>query len=170
MATLLDGLGWFVYPFAVCSVIATYIPIERWLALRRKAVMAESERSILGQLKHFIETQKPNADALSAYLHLQLTNMERGLSWLSAIVGIAPLLGLLGTVSGLVAVFGAIAQSGSDIDAGTFVSGIALALTTTMAGLLIAIPSLLAHALLTRKIDKYSAELHLLAQQHMRKV
>lgn len=85
--------------------------------------------------------------------------MERGLFLLDTVVGAAPLLGLLGTVTGLVHVFSNVNPDTGIPEGATFVSGVALALNTTVMGLAVAIPSLVASQFLYRKIDAYTAQL-----------
>ena len=84
--------------------------------------------------------------------------MERGMYLLEVIVAVAPLIGLLGTVTGLVQVFSQMPSHGS-IDKSLFTEGISLALLTTMAGLAIALPTLLFNAFLQPVLDKRAAAL-----------
>ena len=78
---------------------------------------------------------------------------------LEVVVAGAPLVGLLGTVTGLVQVFSAMPASGGTAGSGIFSEGIALALLTTIMGLAIAIPALIGHAYLMRVIEKRTASL-----------
>ena len=91
--------------------------------------------------------------------------MERGLFLLEIVVGAAPLLGLLGTVTGLTKVFSGFPVAGATPDAGIFSEGIAMALLTTIIGLAIAIPALMGHAFLVRKVDKRATELEWLVER-----
>ena len=84
--------------------------------------------------------------------------MEQGLFLLEVVVAGAPLIGLLGTVTGLVSVFSAMPASGGS-DGAIFSEGIALALLTTIMGLAIAIPALIGHAYLMRIVEKRAASL-----------
>ena len=85
--------------------------------------------------------------------------MERGLFLLEVVIGAAPLLGLLGTVTGLTQVFGNFSAETGLPDPGAFIQGIALALNTTILGLAIAIPSLGAHAYLLRRVESLAARI-----------
>ncbi|MDD8042655.1 MAG: MotA/TolQ/ExbB proton channel family protein, partial [Verrucomicrobiota bacterium] len=88
--------------------------------------------------------------------------LQQGLHILELIVGITPLLGLLGTVLGMVKVFHALAVETSA--QGPMLSmGIAQALLTTVAGLAVAIPSLIAHSLFTRKTENLETEIETIA-------
>ena len=85
-------------------------------------------------------------------------DMERFLNTLGTIAAIAPLLGLLGTVIGMIKVFSAIVVHGSG-DTAVLAGGISEALITTAAGLMVAIPALFAHRYLTRYIDELTVEM-----------
>jgi len=78
--------------------------------------------------------------------------MERYLSTLGMLAAIAPLLGLLGTVTGMIDTFHVITQHGTG-DPRMMSGGISVALVTTMLGLSVAIPIMLAHTLLSRAVD-----------------
>ncbi len=87
-------------------------------------------------------------DAAAAVVH----DMERYLTALGTIAAISPLLGLLGTVLGMIEVFRALVEDGIG-NPGIFASGISEALVTTAAGLAVAIPALILHRYLLRKVD-----------------
>ena len=89
---------------------------------------------------------------------MEISVLERGLFLLEVIVSGAPLVGLLGTVTGLVQVFSVMPSSFTD--EGIFSQGIALALLTTIAGLAIAIPSLVAHSYFVRLVEKRAVSLN----------
>lgn len=107
----------------------------------------------------FYLRNKPEAEQMKAFARLEVTRMERGLFILEIVVSAAPLLGLLGTVTGLIKVFANISIETGLPDPGAFIEGIALALTTTMLGLAIAIPALVANHFLVRRIDILAARL-----------
>jgi biopolymer transport protein ExbB len=98
---------------------------------------------------------------LKAFVQLEIGRLESGLFILEVVTGIAPLIGLLGTVFGLTSVFGTFSPELEFSDPSSFVSGIALALNTTILGLLIAIPSLAMYAFFQRRIDVISHQLDL---------
>jgi biopolymer transport protein ExbB len=85
--------------------------------------------------------------------------MERGLFILEIVVSAAPLIGLLGTVTGLVTVFGQISPETGLPDPAAFVEGVSMALTTTILGLAIAIPALAFNSFLNRRVDTFEAQL-----------
>jgi len=166
--------GIFAYPLLLCSVLSTFIVVERLVALRRSRVMPRqlSDRliagdipedgdlgSVAGRIVAFFHDPKSDADQLKAFARLQISRMERGLFILEIVVSAAPLIGLLGTVTGLVGVFDQISPETGMPEMGAFREGVALALTTTMLGLAIAIPSLAFNSFLGRRIEFYEAQL-----------
>lgn len=169
-----ENAGIFAWPLGLCSVLALFITIERLVALRRSKVIPRhlqeafvrgeipdvgDSRSVTGRILLFYHNRKFDAEQLKAYARLQVTHMERGIFILEIIVSAAPLLGLLGTVTGLVKVFSKISPDTGLPDPSAFVEGIAMALTTTILGLAIAIPSLAFASYLNRRIDTYAAQI-----------
>ena len=171
MINLIEGAGIFIWPLGLCSVMALFIIIERLIALRPGSIipksMAESflkgeipeehGDSVGGRIIQFYNAQKPDAEQLKAFARLQVIRMERGMFILEIVVAAAPLLGLLGTVTGLVKVFANVSPETGMPEPGAFVEGIALALTTTMIGLSIAIPALVGYSYLNRRVDTLAA-------------
>lgn len=84
---------------------------------------------------------------------IEMAFLEKGMVWLSTVANIAPLLGFLGTVSGMISAFDAIAKAG-DVEPSIVAAGISEALITTASGLVIAIPIQALHNLFVSKIDK----------------
>ncbi len=124
-----------------------------------------SRASAAERLVHFMEVHRPEADTLKAFAWLEITRLERGLYLLDIVVGAAPLLGLLGTVAGLVQVFSGIDPASGLPDALVFVGGIAMALSTTLLGLAIALPALIGSGYLHRRADLLAAKLNLLTER-----
>lgn len=169
--------GWFLYPLLLCSILAAFVCFERFFALRNQVLFpqgfiskllskdfdpeAYSEISLAGRLLAFFHNEQHAKDEkiLKAFVQLELGRLERGLSVLEVITGIAPLIGLLGTVFGLTNVFGTLSHEMEFSDPTVFVTGIALALNTTILGLLIAIPCLVMHAFFQRRIDLIAQQL-----------
>ena len=107
----------------------------------------QHERTPLARLTtaaiEHLEWAKPdNVEALQTRARHEVSQMERGLVVLEIITGIAPLQGLVGTVFGLIEIFGE--MTSDQVDTAKFASGISLALYATLSGLSIAIPSLVA--------------------------
>ncbi len=109
-----------------------------------------------------------NVEALQSAARHEIVRLERGLVILEIIVGIAPLLGLVGTIAGMMTVFGDVGQTGLN-DAGKLAAGIALILRATLFGLLIAIPSLIAWSYYTKKVEVLAAEMEALCDAFIRR-
>lgn len=173
--------GFLMLPILICSVIALAIIIERFIALRRKRIIPENMVAQIWQWTksgnldpkriHGLRTGSPLGRILSAGLanmkhdreimkesieevgrHV-VHDLERYLNTLGTIAAITPLLGLLGTVFGMIEVFSAITDKGVG-DATVLAGGISKALITTAAGLSIAIPSLIFYRYFKGKIDE----------------
>ena len=110
------------------------------------------------RIVHVAVKEQASDDTITAYARLEIAAMERGMFLLDVIIAGAPLIGLLGTVTGLVQVFSQM-PAGGDIDHSLFSQGISLALLTTMAGLAIALPTILFNSYLQRVLDKRAASL-----------
>jgi biopolymer transport protein ExbB/TolQ len=107
-------------------------------------------------------------DALQTKARHEIVRLERGLVVLEIIVGIAPLLGLVGTIVGMMAVFADVGQAGLT-DASKLAHGIALILRATLLGLLIAIPSLIAWSYFSKKVEMFAVEMETLCDEFMRR-
>lgn len=113
-------------------------------------------------------TKADNVDALQTAARHEIVRLERGLVVLEIIVGIAPLLGLVGTIAGMMNVFGEVGQTGLN-DAAKLATGIAFILRATLFGLLIAIPSLIAWSYYSKKIEVLAAEMEALCDAFIRR-
>ena len=98
----------------------------------------------------------------------EIVRLERGLVVLEIIVGIAPLLGLVGTIVGMMTVFGGVGHEGLG-DAAKLAKGIALILRATLIGLLIAIPSLIFWSYYTKKVEMFAVEMETLCDEFLRR-
>lgn len=179
MYEILEDAGIFAWPLGLCSVLAVFIVVERLVVLRKGRVVPSRLRdefamgsvpanvdgnSIAEKLvRHFRDT-RPGAEQLKAFARLQISRMERGLFLLEVVVSAAPLIGLLGTVTGLVRVFHDISPDTGVPDAAAFIEGVPLALTTTMLGLFIAIPALAFHSLIARRVEAHAADLEVVVE------
>jgi|GEM_PF-200017 len=105
-------------------------------------------------------TEEAASSAAESEAREEIVKLQGGMAVLEVVITIAPLLGLLGTVSGLVSVFSVLADAGADdADPALLARGIALALTTTIAGLAVAVPTVIAHTYFGRKIEKIAARM-----------
>lgn len=183
-----DG-GEFMYPLVLCSLLALGVMIAKaftLLAAHRKSKMIlreVSEFGAKGKLDEAIElaanTPGPVAAILLSGLRrareqkasgkdiekavkttgaIELGFLERGLIVLATVSNVAPLLGFLGTVAGMISAFGAIAEAGQ-VEATLVAGGIKVALITTAAGLVIAIPVNIAYNFFVTRIDKLIQEM-----------
>ena len=160
--------GWLMAPILLCSTLAVAIIIERFWTLRKSKVTPldlgatvedwaakhELDSRHLGQLRAesplgriyasaLVNRKRPRdviKEAVEDTGRHVVHDLERFLNTLGTIAGISPLLGLLGTVIGMIEVFSAIMISGVG-DANVLAGGISQALITTAAGLTVAIPS-----------------------------
>jgi biopolymer transport protein ExbB len=173
-------------PLALCSIFALAIVIERAFALRAGKVISqkitaalegmngpEDVAALIAVCRHVdtefarvvrtgLESQDlpraENVETLQASARQEVGSLERGLLMLEIITGISPLLGLLGTVLGIYHVFNVIVESGVG-EASMLSGGISEALITTIVGLFIAIPSLVAHSYFTKRVDELMLEI-----------
>lgn len=181
MLEVLQAGGWLMLPILACSVAAMAIVLERLWTLRRRRIMPDklvnqvfqlharqqltSERiaeirdgSPLGRMltaglvnrNHSREVMK---EAINDTGRQVVAEMERYLNTLGTIAAVTPLLGLLGTVIGMIDVFGVIMDAGVG-NPGVLAGGISKALITTAAGLSVAIPALMFHRYLDSRVTK----------------
>ena len=165
--------GLFASTIAVLKAVSLYrlpmpVPalaerVQSALARGDDAVQALSEQvqgpqGELVRVAIAAETQEARDDRLHGTLLQQRIRLERWLSAIALTASVSPLLGLLGTVSGMIATFQAMSLFGAG-DASAVSGGVGEALINTELGLVVAIPALLAHALLSRKAKGYLAQL-----------
>ncbi len=112
--------------------------------------------------------KEENMDSLETAARHEVVHLERGLVVLEVIVGIAPLLGLVGTIAGMMTVFGDLGQTGLN-DAAKLAQGIALILRATLAGLLIAIPSLIFWSYFSKKVEVLAVEMETICDEFIRR-
>ncbi len=174
MIQIIEGSGVFIYPLGLCSILGIFVIFERGISLRIENILPKGlvakviagqiddpleKESVLGRILEFFNLRSQDPDKIRAFTNLEVNRMERGLVILEIVTGAAPLLGLLGTVTGLVQVFANMSFETGIPEQTAFISGVALALTTTMIGLSVAIPSLVAYNIYQRRIDTYTVQL-----------
>jgi biopolymer transport protein ExbB len=139
-----------------------------WPALQRICDQHPSPLSRLlllaGQRRNWPKTE--NASALETAARQEVAVMERRLVILEIVVGAAPLLGLFGTIYGLIELFGGLGEAGLG-DNSALARGIALALYSTLLGLLAAIPSLVAWSYYNRKVENLAVEMAALCDEFL---
>lgn len=179
MIRVFEGAGLLIYPLGVCSAAAVFIICERAYALRRVAIVPQDlvdavisgrpltggKHTVLSRIVEFANEHRDDPEAVKAFARLEINRMERGIPYLDIIYAAAPLIGLTGTVTGLLRVFSNISPDTGLPDPVAFTSGVALALSATVIGLSIAIPSLVGSGYLQRKIENYAAQLDVLLER-----
>jgi biopolymer transport protein ExbB len=159
-----------VVPPEITAALASCKSRDDVKTLRR---ICEQKSSPLGRLlllaaEHLDWSKDENVDALQTAARHEIVRLERGLVVLEIIVGIAPLLGLVGTIAGMMTLFGDLGQSGLN-DAARLAKGIALILNATLIGLLIAIPSLIAWSYFSKKVEVLAVEMEALCDDFIRR-
>ena len=176
---VVHGAGLLIYPLGLCSAAMVFIACERAYALRKVAIMPNDlvdavmagkvlmggRHTVLSRIVEFAEQHPNDEGAVKAFARLEVNRMMRGLPFLDVIYAAAPLIGLAGTVTGLLQVFSQISPDTGLPDPVLFTQGVALALSATVIGLSIAIPSLFVAGILTRTVDNYAAELEVLIER-----
>ncbi len=109
-----------------------------------------------------------NVDAIQTLARHEIVKLERGLVVLEIIVGIAPLLGLVGTIYGMMSLFTGLGITGIS-DAAKLAQGIGLILHATLMGLLIAIPALIFWSYYTKKVEMLAVEMETLCEEFIRR-
>lgn len=147
----LGGLGLLVALVQSLRLFAENRRVQHQLAHKDTPQSNNSLGRVLAGLGRETVTSTTHPEALEArmdeLLLREASGLERGLSWVKLLAAMAPLLGLLGTVTGMIATFQAITLFGTG-DPSMMASGISQALMTTVLGLVTAVPLLLAHLLL----------------------
>ncbi|WP_438483518.1 MotA/TolQ/ExbB proton channel family protein [Oleiharenicola lentus] len=179
MRDIITGAGLLFWPLLLCSIIAIYIIAERLYALRKDAILPDDivdaiiegkpvqggRHSVIARIVEFSQLHKDDPDAVKAFARLQLNRMERGVPYLDVIYVTAPLLGLTGTITGLLKVFKQISPETGLPDPVAFTNGVSLALSATLIGLIVALLALVPSGYLLRKIDNYAAKMDLLLER-----
>ncbi|CAN5532681.1 MotA/TolQ/ExbB proton channel family protein [soil metagenome] len=190
IVTFFTSGGLFMWPLLACSIVAGTVIILRGMALQRKNVLplvveSEIERLVPGAsaerlarivqndqsalarivraaLQNLRAPRSETVDVIETKARHELIVLERGLIVLEIITGIAPLLGLIGAVSGLVHVFSALGLSSGASNTQQIARGIAEALNATVFGLSIAVPTLIAFSYFSKKVEVFSVEIETL--------
>lgn len=180
MFEIIKAGGWVMWPIVICSVVALAIVVERFWSLQRKRVIPaglveqvwqwtrsgalDAKRlqalrlsSPLGRIlaaglvnvRHDRVVMKEAIEEVGRHVAHDLT---RHLNTLGSIAAVTPLLGLLGTVFGMITMFSSVSEHGAG-NPQELAGGIGQALISTAAGLTVAIPALLMHRFLRGRVD-----------------
>lgn len=187
--------GWLMIPLLLLSLLAVYIFVERYVVIHRArkdapyfmdrireyladgkteaaihvcqqtkapyAAMIEKGITRIGKSAADIQTAIENVG------NLQVANMEKGFTMLATISSGAPMIGFLGTVTGMIRAFYDMAQAGSSADITLLSAGIYQALTTTVAGLIVGIIAMFAYNYLVSELDKVVNEMEAKTMEFM---
>jgi biopolymer transport protein ExbB len=185
--------GIFMLPLAATSVVALMVIIYKFLSLSRRRVLPENLAREIGQFQDLIATKRVEPvlkqfekgestlarlaaiairnhgktpqeinQAVEVSAREETAHLHAGIGVLDIAITIAPLLGLLGTASGLVTIFQGLGETTDHL---AIARGIAEALNTTIAGLAIAVPCVIAHGYFTRRIEMLTARLESLLSE-----
>ena len=174
--------GWIMIPIAVLSVIAVYIFIERFFAIKQAS---QTDINFMNKIKDYIHDDKidsalalcqstnspvarmiekglqrigrPLNDinaAIETVGNLEISTLEKSLPALATVSGAAPMIGFLGTVIGMIRAFYDMANAGNNIDVSLLSNGIYTAMVTTVAGLMVGIIAYFAYNILVAKVEK----------------
>ena len=192
MYELIIAGGWLMLPILLSSIVVIAIAFERYWTLRRSKVVPPTllgqvwhwmkQNQLSKENLHQLRSSSPLGTILAAGIsnsghgrevmkdsieeaaNQVIHNLEKNLSPLGTVAAIAPLLGLLGTVIGMIKVFTAIMIEGTG-NAGVLAGGISEALITTAAGLTVAIPAMVFHRFFERRVDSLVVEMEDQADQ-----
>lgn len=181
MLEIFQSGGWLMVPILMCSIVAAAICVERLWSLQRSRIVPKNllaqiwsalkssdldsqklrelrSNSPLGQiLAAGISNAKRGRDIMKEAMEEAASqvshDLQRYMTTLGIIASISPLLGLLGTVVGMIQVFTALMLEGAG-NANVLAGGISQALITTAAGLSVAIPALMFHRFFLRRVDE----------------
>lgn len=195
MWEFLKAGGPVMFFLVLTSIVGVTFIVERGLALRWKKVIppgiedaidrcggadgaaiveraARAHPSPISRLlllakEHLDWPKQENVDSVETRARHEVMQLERGLVVLEIIVGIAPLTGLVGTLHGLIALFGTLGGAGV-ADNAVLAKGISIALNTTLMGLIVAIPSLIAWSYYNKKVETLAVEMEALTEQFLR--
>src|SRR2546421_6324897 len=187
MMNFLNKGGLFMWPLLFCSIWTVATIVLAAVTLRQKKVLplvieSEIERRVPGgsperlvrivnednsslagvvrtALQHLRWPRSENIESVQTRARRELVRLERGLIVLEVVTGIAPLIGLIGTVSGLVHVFSGLGLSTGASDTKAVALGISEALNCTIFGLSIAVPALIAFSYFSKKVEVMSVEM-----------
>lgn len=174
--------GYMLLPIVVLSIIAVYLLIERYLTIKKARKydpmfmarikdmvvdgnikgaqsLCDSENTPVARMlsKGLSRIGKPLKDiqvAVHNVGNLEVSKLEKGMPILATISGAAPMLGFLGTVTGMIKTFYTLSQNADSVDVGAFSGGIYEAMVTTVGGLLVGIFAYISYNILTSMIDK----------------
>ncbi|MGB4206082.1 MAG: MotA/TolQ/ExbB proton channel family protein [Bacteroidales bacterium] len=174
--------GWVMLPIVLLSILAVYIFIERFIVIRKASkeennfmnnirdfmhegriesalTLARNNNSPIARMieKGVLRLGKPLNDINAAIENvgkLEIAKLEKNIAAIATVAAVAPMLGFLGTVMGMVRAFYDMSMAGNNIDISLLSSGIYQAMVTTVAGLIVGIIALVFYNILVARIEK----------------
>jgi len=158
--------GPLMWPILACSVIALGVTLQKWFkfhhVMKQLSIttedFAEKRPPVLAPVLDAITAGRSEEEIILIGSR-QLRKLQHGLRILSLVAVVSPLLGLTGTVTGMIEAFQTIAGNQGRVEASLLAGGIWQALLTTAAGLLVAIPSHVAFHILDSRMDDIAASM-----------
>lgn len=158
-----------IIPRAVAEAVEDLRPGHTLQSLQEEMERHPSAISLVLStlISHLNWSKSENLEAVQTCARHEIARMEKGLVILEIATGTGPLLGLLGTLSGLVGIFATLGNNGDPV---LVARGISEALNTTIAGLGVAVPSLIAHSYFQRRIEMLAVEMESIAASLLAKL
>jgi biopolymer transport protein ExbB len=182
---IIQAAGWPIWPLILTSIIGVAIILERFWSLRNSQIIPEGlmveiktmikQNNLDNSKVNILKNSSPLGDILAVAIAKRkdsveeiksalderagfiVHNLERYLGVLVTIATVAPLLGLFGTIIGMVELFSSFTSSGHDV--AVFARGISIALYNTAGGIVVAVPAMIAYRFFRSKIDNYLNEM-----------
>jgi biopolymer transport protein ExbB len=182
---IIQAAGWPIWPLILTSIFGVAIILERFWSLRKSQIIPEGliieiksmikQNNLDNNKVNIIKSSSPLGDLLAVAIIKRkdnveviksalderagfiVHNLERYLGVLVTIATVAPLLGLFGTIIGMVELFSSFTSSGHDV--AVFARGISIALYNTAGGIVVAVPAMIAYRFFRSKIDNYLNEM-----------
>ena len=185
MWEIIQAAGWPIWPLILTSIIGVAIILERFWSLRKSQIIPDGliveiktmikQNNLDDNKVNILKSSSPLGDLLAVAIAKRkdsveviksalderagiiVHNLERYLGVLVTIATVAPLLGLFGTIIGMVELFSSFTSSGHDV--AVFARGISIALYNTAGGIVVAVPAMIAYRFFRSKIDNYLNEM-----------
>ena len=185
MWEIIQAAGWPIWPLILTSIIGVAIILERFWSLRKSQIIPDGliveiktmikQNNLDDNKVNILKNSSPLGDLLAVAIAkmkdsveviksalderagIIVHNLERYLGVLVTIATVAPLLGLFGTIIGMVELFSSFTSSGHDV--AVFARGISIALYNTAGGIVVAVPAMIAYRFFRSKIDNYLNEM-----------
>lgn len=187
--------GWVMIPIGLLSIIAVYVFIERFMAIRGAEKI---DQNFMNRIKDYIHDGKVDSamalcqstanplarmiekgvsrigrplndinTAIQNIGQVEIYKLEKGLAILASCAGGAPMLGFFGTVLGMVKTFMDMSNAGNSLDIGVLSNGIYIALITTVGGLMVGIPAYFAYNYLVARVEELVNRLEAYSMEFM---